>query len=88
MDTRPTDHTWANLVILGATDDGARAVVDAINKLTRAGPTNRACVIVACTQILAQNITQAGPDIAAQVREGIMTLIDDYAARLAMEESR
>jgi hypothetical protein len=42
--------------------------------------------MMACAQLVAQTITAAPPDVAKEVREGIMALIDDYAMRLAMEE--
>ena len=78
------DHLWANLIIQGAREDGAMEIIAMINKISGAGRANRGSVMVACAQMMAQTIIAAGAD-AKEVREGIMTLIDDYATRLATE---
>lgn len=80
------DHYLANVIIQGARDDQAILVFRAINRLTRYGSMNRGSVMVACAQILAHCITQAEPEIAPEVREGIIGLIDSYAMRLAVEK--
>jgi hypothetical protein len=85
--TVPPDHLWANLVIAGARDEEAIKVVKAINRLTVSGECNRGSIITACAQILAQCITGAPPNVAAEVRAGIMGLIDDFAMRLATATS-
>ena len=79
-------HEWANLIIRGAREDGSIAIIDAINKVTASGIANRGSVMVACAQIMAQTIVDAGSENADVIRAAIMTLIDDYAIRLAMEE--
>jgi hypothetical protein len=76
------DHRWANVILKGVTKNGAQRLVLAVNHETQANRANRADVIVACSQILAQNIT-AEPSIAAEIRTGIMTLIDGYAMEVA-----
>jgi hypothetical protein len=85
--TGHSDHSWANLIIASANEQATTEVVRLINMLIRARKTNQASVIVACTQILAQCITLAPSDVAAEVRIGIMGLIDDFAMRIATSES-
>ena len=80
------DHQWANLIIQGALQEGAMAVIDAVNVLTHSGKANRGSVIVACAQMMAQTIVAANPADAREVRAGIVALIDDYAMRLATEK--
>jgi hypothetical protein len=82
-----TDHTWANVIIRGAKEDGAMAIIEAINQITASGRANTGSCAVACAQILAQIVVQADPRDAPEVRQGIMSLIDDYAIRLAVEKS-
>ena len=69
----------------GSHDDETAAIVDAVNMITKAGQANTGSVVIACSQILAQTIARAGPEIAPEVRAGILTLIDDYAMRYAVE---
>lgn len=80
-----TDHSWASVIRSGAKARDAERVIAAVNGLTARGEANAGTVIVACTQILAQCITQAPPDVAAEVRNGIMTLIDDFAMQSAIQ---
>lgn len=82
-----TDHRWANTIRQGARDDDAALVVDAINHLTATHRVNNGSVILACTQVMAQTIVNAPPGNAREVREGIISLIDDYAMRVALERS-
>jgi hypothetical protein len=76
---------WANSFRAGSHDDEAAAIVDAVNMITTAGHANVASVVLACSQMLAQTIAHAGPEIAPEVRAAILTLIDDYAMRYAVE---
>lgn len=77
-----SDQKWANLISARATDSGTSRIISAINE---AGITSRADVIVACAQILAQNIVGGGQD-AKEVRSGIHALIDGYAVFVAATE--
>lgn len=77
---------WADVIRSGANDAGCEAVVAAVNAVTRDRIiANIACVIIALTQILGQVIANANPDIATEVRAGIMRLIDGYAMRAVRE---
>lgn len=82
-----TDHHWANTIRQGARDDDAALVVDAINHLTATRHVNNGSIILACAQVLAQTIVNAPAGNAREVREGIISLIADYAMRVAMERS-
>jgi hypothetical protein len=77
---------WARLIRDGATEAEVIAVIQAINELSWSRQANRAALTVACAQILAQNVTQATPDIAADIRTGIVALIDGFAMQSAIEE--
>lgn len=79
-------HSWANVILNNARDEQAERVVQAVNNLTATRDVNAASVIVAYAQILAQSITQAPPDVAAEVRNGILTMIDDFATHFAVIE--
>ncbi len=76
---------WARLIREGATEAEVIAVIQAINELSWSRQANRAALTVACAQILAQNVTQAPPDIAAEIRDGILALIDGFAMQSAIE---
>jgi hypothetical protein len=76
---------WANAILAGANDEQASRVVDAVNGLP--GGVGRASVILACAQILAQSITNAPPGLAAEVRDGILIMIDDYAMHFALDDA-
>lgn len=80
-----TDHKWANVLMSGIKEEDVAPIIEAVNALTHAQLATRGAVIAACVQILAQTIAMAGPDIAKEMREGIVGLIDDYAMRLAVE---
>lgn len=89
-DTPPTTnavdhHRWSKMIRDGASDQGVGNILQAVNVATKLEMSNRADVIVACAQILAQNIA-AEPTIAAEIRLGIMSMIDAYAMRIAMHE--
>ena len=73
----------ANILMNNADDDEIATIIDAIN--TTHGRVNCASIVIACAQTLAQHITAAGK-LAPHMRRGIMTLIDDYATRVATEE--
>ena len=74
---------WAALIRNGSRAGSVRRVISAINRETRARQATRADVIVACAQILGQSIAPGGPEIAAEMREGIMSMIDGYAMEVA-----
>lgn len=78
------EHRWANLIDDAAIPDQAARVVQVINHLVESRQVSRATVIVACAQILAQTITEAPPDLAGAVRDGVLTLVDDYAVHFAV----
>jgi hypothetical protein len=77
---------WARTIRSGSRSEGIDATVGAINRLTASGGANRADVIVACAFVLAQNIPAGGDFIAAEMRHGIMALIDGFAMKVAMEQ--
>jgi hypothetical protein len=81
------DPHWANVIRAGSSDEGVMAVIDALNALSAARRCNIADVLVGCAQMLAQTITFADPEIAKEIRAGIMTLIDGYATRLAIDKT-
>lgn len=76
---------WARLLWDGAADAEVIAVIEAINGLTASKRANRAAVMVACAQILAQNVTQAPLDLAAEIRAGVLALIDGFAMQSAVK---
>jgi hypothetical protein len=76
------------LVLARSRGEECERIIDAINEEAGRHKVSGASVIVALAQVLAQNITDATPDIAQEVRSGIMGLIDDYAIRLAMTDDR
>ena len=61
-----------------AEDKEVSDVIIAINKITLANGANVASISVACCQLLAQIISRSD-QVAAEMRAGIMTLIDGYA---------
>jgi hypothetical protein len=73
---------WANIILAGTNEAGIIATIEAVNKVST--PRNVGSTILACAQILGQVIATAGPDIAPEVRAGIIRLIDDYAMRAAI----
>jgi hypothetical protein len=75
---------WAALIRDNSSDLSVIGVILAVNEETRARRANRADVIVACAQILAQNISPAN-DMAAEVRQGIMAMIDGFAMQVAVQ---
>lgn len=81
-------HRWASVIRRAIRDDAVDLVIKTINGLTgSAGSINNASLMSACAQILAQSITKAPPDIAPEVRAGIMELIDGYAMQDAVSRS-
>lgn len=82
--TTAVDHQkWARMIRDGASDRGVGNIIQAVNTATKLEMSNRSDVIVACTQILAQNIA-GDRTIAAEIRLGIMSMIDGYAMRVAV----
>lgn len=77
---------WADVIIQGASDRETIAVIQAINAVTAERRANLAAVMVACAQILAQSITNADPDIAGEVRAGVLALVDGFAMQSAIQE--
>lgn len=80
----PTE--WATRIREGARGDNDALIIDAINRSVVNHRANNGSVMLACAQILAQTIVNAPPDIAREVRQGIISLIDDYAMRVALEK--
>jgi hypothetical protein len=60
------------------------AAIDAETKVMRANPAD---VIVACAQVLGQSIASGGPEIARELRQAIMSLIDGYTFQVAVESA-
>jgi hypothetical protein len=59
-------------------------IILAINHKTFDRRANNADVIVACAQVLGQSIALAGSkEVATEIRQGIMALIDGYAMEVA-----
>lgn len=81
----PYAQYWAKLVRDGSSDRGVQGIIAAINRETTSHRSNRADAIVACAQILGQSIAPGGPEIAAELRQAIMALIDGYAFQVAVE---
>lgn len=77
---------WARVITNGATADGVRRAIRAMNRETAMRRANQGDVIVACAQILGQAIAGGGPEIAAEIRRGIMAMIDGYAMAVATDE--
>lgn len=80
------EQKWGLSIRRRAPETEIRAIVDVVNKLTASGLVSRAAIIVACAQILAQNITGAPPDVAPEIRAGILALVDGFAMQSATEE--
>lgn len=81
----PYAQHWAKVVRDGSTDRGVVEIILAINRETQAKRANQADVIVACAQILGQSIAPGGPEIASELRQAVMSLIDGYTFRVAVE---
>ena len=75
---------WAQIIRDGSSDEGVRWVILAVNRETAARRSNRGDVMVACAQILGQSIAEGGPEIAAEVRQGILSMIDGYTMEVAV----
>ena len=73
----------ASLYRAWASDDEVARIIDAINKITRDGRMNKADMIVACAQILAQTITSADARFAGNIRGGVIALIDGFVMQIA-----
>jgi hypothetical protein len=80
----PDDQYWARVILAGANDDEGQLVIETINELTASKRVNRGSVMIACVQMLGQAIADAPPDVAREVRAGIMALIDGYAMKNAV----
>jgi cytochrome c-type biogenesis protein CcmH/NrfF len=74
---------WARVIRDNSRPDGIRHAIQGINRETLLRRANHADVILACAQILGQTIAGSGPDIAAEMRSGIMSMIDGYAMEVA-----
>jgi hypothetical protein len=79
---------WAAMIRSGAGSGDASAIIDAINRMTAARQAYRGAVMLACAQVLAQSIVEAGPDRAPGIRSGIMALIDGFATQAAIGDGR
>jgi hypothetical protein len=86
-ETTPYSQYWAKLVQDGSSDRGVMCIITAINDETKAYRANQADVIVACAQILGQSIAPGGPEIASELRQAVMSLIDGYTLRVAVEST-
>lgn len=76
---------WASLVKDGSSERGVKWIIAAINEETGARRATQADVIVACAQILGQSIAPGGPEIASELRQAVMSLIDGYTCQVAVE---
>lgn len=77
-------HYWANVLIAGTNQDEAALVMEAINDLTATRRAKTGAVLIVCAQILAQQIVRAPPLVKTEIRQGIISLIDDYIMRIAV----
>ena len=89
MSTETTNYAqeWAEVVRDGSSEGGVKRVIGAVNDETRCRLANRADVIVACAQILGQNIA-GEPEVAREIRAAIMEMVDGYAMHSAVLEIR
>jgi len=71
---------YARLIIDDANEELVTIIVDAINKLTASHHTRFADQIVAFTQMLAQMIAGASPDIREDLAAAIVVMLDAYTA--------
>jgi hypothetical protein len=87
MSETPTPYAqyWAALVRDGSSERGVTGIITAVNLETKSRGATQGDVIVACAQILGQSIAPGGPHMAVELRQAIMTLIDGYAFRVAVE---
>lgn len=76
---------WASLVKGGSSERGVKCIIAAINEETGRRRATQADVIVACAQVLGQSIAPGGPEIASELRQAVMSLIDGYTFRVAVE---
>lgn len=72
-------NAWQRMIRQGASDAEVAIMINAINTTTKAGRINRASVIAACAQVLAQCIGDSPPNIASEIRAGILAMIDGFA---------
>lgn len=77
---------WAKTIRAGSRGDGVERILLAVNLETHTKRANVADVVVACAQMLGQTVSAAGPDIAAEIRQGIMAMIDGYAMEVSLGE--
>jgi hypothetical protein len=81
-----TGQEWARIIQQGAPDRAVCAIISAVNAMSAEVQANRAAIIVACAQVLAQNIT-GEPTLSSEVRAGILALVDGFAMQSAIEEA-
>lgn len=77
---------WSQVIQSCATPDGVQAVIKAANVELAAQHSNNADLIVACALMLAHVITRCGGRRSIQKRQGILTMIDNYAMICAIGE--
>lgn len=82
---RKLGQEWARLIMERAEDSEGDELFHAINALTKSGRINRSSLIVACSQMLAQCITDAPRD-GREIRAGILSLIDGFAMSKAVKD--
>lgn len=78
---------WARVIRDGTSDEQVVQIIQVLNALTHQRKARCGALIVACSQVLAQVITQAPLDVAPEIRAGILSLIDGYAMQSATQES-
>lgn len=83
--SRTAAQRWARAIRAGSTATGIDAAVQALNCEIRSAHLTRADVIVACAQLLGQSVANAGPDCAAEMRAGILAMVDGYTMQTAVE---
>jgi hypothetical protein len=80
---------WAQVVRDGPSDRGVIGIISAVNLVTGSRQANQADVIVASAQLLGRSIAPAGrPEIAREVRDAVMAMIDGYTFQVAVETTR
>lgn len=73
---------WAALIRKDATDP--EPVIAAINELTASHRANRGAVMIACAYVLAQCVVAGGPEDAAVIRLGVLSLLDGFSTQVAV----
>lgn len=72
-------QVWSQVIQSESSPDGVQAVIRSANAELTARHSNNADLIVACALMLAHAITRCGGSRSVQKRQGILTMIDNFA---------